>query len=147
MAAALRADAWSPAEIRTKFPRSYTKRTDFFAGAQASGGIRHETGNLDRQHRPVRWYRRRALLFLHGTVERIAICDIDQRAAAVKARQRRRLRPPPGGSKEHAQRRLNEFRHCASLTYRFTPELRHDGAVDVESRLHMVNHIINMAIW
>jgi hypothetical protein len=41
---------------------------------------------------------------------------------------------------------FDQFRHSASLTCRLTLKLGHHGVVDLQCRLHMENHITDMAV-
>jgi hypothetical protein len=65
----------------------------------------------------------------------------------VESRQRRNILAFALGSEEPAQGGLDKLRHCAFLPRCLTLELSHDRVVDIESRLHMENHITNKAVW
>lgn len=115
IAGALLAGESSRTEIRTRSPKWYTKRPHALVDAQATRGMLHEMASLRRQHIPVRWCRRRALLPFHGPVQSVPVGDVDQRAAATERRQGRDLVSLPRGPKQHAQRRLDQFGHGAPL--------------------------------
>ncbi len=76
IAGALLAGESSRTEIRTRSPKWYTKRPHALVDAQATRGMLHEMASLRRQHIPVRWCRRRALLPFHGPVQSVPVGDV-----------------------------------------------------------------------
>src|SRR5579872_4526144 len=83
---------------------------------------------------------------LHGLVKRVPVRDVDEGAAAVEARERRKLHRLPPRPEKVAQRGLDQVGHCPLLARSLALELAHHGVVDVERRLHMESHIVRMAL-
>ena len=99
-----------------------------------------------RRHKPAHWYQPRALSAFHRLVQRIAIGNIDQVAAAVERRQGDDFLPLSLRAEQQAQRRFDQLLHGAALAHGLALKLRHDGVVDIEGRLHMVICITDMEI-
>jgi hypothetical protein len=116
-------------------------------GAQANRDRAHEIASRRRRRKSAHWCRRRALTTLHGVVQRVAIGNINECAAAAELWQDRDSLTFSLRAKQHAQRGLDQFGHGAALTCGLPLELSHDGIVDVERGFHMETHITEMDIW
>jgi hypothetical protein len=86
------------------------------------------------------------LTSFHGLVQRVPVRDVDARAAAAEHRQGSEIGRPSPGLEEVAQRSLDQVRHSSALPRRLALELSHNRVVYIERRLHMANHIGEMAI-
>src|SRR5271166_7204774 len=136
----------SRAETRTGSPRSCTKHRAASVVAPTTRGRANETANRHRRRTPARWCRRQALPTLHCVVQGVAVGNIDERAATAEPGQGGDSPPLSLRAKQQAKRTLDQLRHCAALTRGLALELGHYGIVDVESGLHMENHIMDMVI-
>jgi integrase len=116
-------------------------------GARASCGREHEIASRRQRHTRGRWCRRRALSPFHGVIQGVSVGNVDKGAAAAKCRQSGDCPPLSLRAKQQAQCGFDHFGHRAALTRGLALEFGHHAIVDVESRLHMGSHIIQMVIW
>ena len=86
------------------------------------------------------------LTAFHRLIQGVPIRDLDEGASAMEDRERRELRRFLLRLEEIAQRGLDQVGHCSPLPRRLAPEFGHDRFVDIERRLHMENHMMDMVV-
>ncbi len=103
---------------------------------------------IDRINKHIRIDKEHSASSFHDIVESITVCNINQVFPSMEPRQWRQLFLSCllAVVKKQPQRRFDQLGHGLTLPSRFPPETAHDGIVDVKRRLHMENHIHDMAI-
>ena len=111
------------------------------------GHTRLQPGSTRYAHEPARSALTTTMRLapFHRPIKCVPVGDLDEGPTAVESRKGRKLRRSVLRPEEITQGGLDELGHCSPLARRLAFELVHDRRVDIQRRLHMENHINNMA--
>lgn len=91
------------------------------------------------------------LFFVQYPIEFVTIGDINPESSTVPSRELPRgIRlafEERGRGKDTSEPRLYKSRHCCATPRSFFLQLPHDSLINIERRLHMDNHTINISIF
>src|ERR1700722_9251901 len=82
--------------------------------------------------------RREALTIFHRVIKSIPVGNVDKLSASIEGWKRLDFCPTASGLEQEPQRRLDQFRHGATLPRCLAFEVGHDLVIDVQRRLHLV---------